>query len=155
MDDLAEIKAKKPREARSLVRATLAAPPEVAARHFQAKLEVETDPSDVHSDLLAGHDGFVVVDARVTEAYERAHVPGAISVPYREINPVRASRFSKNNVVVVYCWGPGCNAAAKAGLRFAELGFRVKEMMGGIEYWRREGYPLASGDEQGSLAPPA
>jgi rhodanese-related sulfurtransferase len=155
VDDLAEIKAQKPREARSLVRATLAAHPDVAARHFQAKLEVETDPSDVHSDLLAGHDGLVVVDARVTEAYKRAHVPGAISMPYRDINPASASPFSKDNVVVVYCWGPGCNAAAKAGLRFAELGFRVKEMIGGIEYWRREGYPLASGDEQGSLAQPA
>jgi rhodanese-related sulfurtransferase len=78
-----------------------------------------------------------------------------VSLPYREINAASASRFSKHDVVVVYCWGPGCNAAAKAGMRFAELGFRVKEMIGGIEYWRREGYPLASGDEQGSLAQPA
>ena len=68
MEGLAEIKAMKPREDRSLVLATWAAAPQVAASHFEAKLEVETDPSDVHSDLMAGHEGFVVVDARPIEA---------------------------------------------------------------------------------------
>jgi rhodanese-related sulfurtransferase len=152
VEDLAEIKALKPREDRSLVLATWAAAPQVAARHFEAKLEVETDPSDVHSDLMAGHEGFLVADARPIEAYRRSHVPGAISLPYRDINVQTMARFSKNEVLVVYCWGPGCNAAAKAGMRLGRLGFRVKEMIGGIEYWRREGYPLAAGDDPGALA---
>jgi rhodanese-related sulfurtransferase len=45
-------------------------------------------------------------------------------------------------VLVVYCWGPGCNAATKAAAKLASLGFQVKEMIGGLEYWRREGYPV-------------
>ena len=95
MEELAEIKAMKPREARSLVRAFAAAPPDVAVSHFEAKLEVETDPSDVHSDLLSGDSGFILIDARAPEAYRRSHVPGAISLPYREIDAAAVSDFEE------------------------------------------------------------
>jgi rhodanese-related sulfurtransferase len=54
-------------------------------------------------------------------------------------------------VVVTYCWGPGCNAATKGAARLAALGFRVKEMIGGIEYWRREGHPVEG--TEGDQAP--
>jgi rhodanese-related sulfurtransferase len=43
---------------------------------------------------------------------------------------------------VVYCWGPACNAATKAAARLSALGFQVKEMIGGLEYWRHEGYAV-------------
>jgi 3-mercaptopyruvate sulfurtransferase SseA len=42
--------------------------------------------------------------------------------------------------VVTYCWGPGCNGATRAALEFAKLGYRVREMLGGYEYWVREGF---------------
>jgi len=83
MEDLREIKAQKPLVTTSLVDPAGAADPALAANHFSGKLALETDPSDVHSDLMAGHSGFVVLDTRPTEAYERAHVPGAISMPGR------------------------------------------------------------------------
>jgi len=41
---------------------------------------------------------------------------------------------------VVYCWGPGCNSSQKGAARLAGLGVQVKEMLGGIEYWLREGH---------------
>ena len=44
--------------------------------------------------------------------------------------------------VVTYCWGPGCNGAHRAALKFARLGYPVKEMIGGFEYWAREGLPI-------------
>ena len=45
-------------------------------------------------------------------------------------------------MVVVYCWAMSCNAAAKAALRLAALGIQVKEMIGGLESWMREGYAV-------------
>jgi rhodanese-related sulfurtransferase len=44
--------------------------------------------------------------------------------------------------VVVYCWGPGCNGAVKAAVNLARMGRPVKEMIGGFEYWVREGHPV-------------
>jgi rhodanese-related sulfurtransferase len=48
--------------------------------------------------------------------------------------------------VVVYCWGPGCNGATRAALAFARLGYEVREMLGGFEYWAREGLPVETDD---------
>src|SRR5262249_28302494 len=44
--------------------------------------------------------------------------------------------------VVTYCWGPGCNGATRAALEFARLGYPVREMIGGFEYWAREGFAV-------------
>jgi rhodanese-related sulfurtransferase len=129
----------------SLVLEVEPAPPDVARRHYAAKLAVETDPSDVHSDREAGVAGFVVADTRSADAYAEEHIAGAISLPYRTLDEASTAHLSRDALYVVYCWGPGCNAGAKGAVRLAELGFRVKEMIGGIEYWKREGYPTESG----------
>jgi len=47
-------------------------------------------------------------------------------------------------LVVTYCWGPACNGATRAALEFARLDYRVKEMIGGYEYWVREGLPVTT-----------
>jgi rhodanese-related sulfurtransferase len=137
--------------AESMVRSVPAAGPTAAHAHFAPRLEVETDPSDLHNDLLAGVPGVVALDVRPLEAYERAHIPGARSFPYGEIDEQLTGTLGADDVHVVYCWPPACSAATGAGLRLARLGIPVKELIGGIEYWRREGYALASGPEPGSL----
>lgn len=123
----------------SLVLETPAARPEEARRHFLAKLTVETDPADVRLDLQRGQDSFTLIDARSAQDFEECHIPGAINLPYRNITAERTADLPKDRPLVVYCWSPGCNAATKAAARLSALGFQVKEMIGGIEYWRREG----------------
>ena len=46
-------------------------------------------------------------------------------------------------MVVTYCWGPGCNGATRAALGAGPASaIAVQEMIGGIEYWVREGFPV-------------
>jgi rhodanese-related sulfurtransferase len=119
--------------------------PEAAARHFSRRLAHETDVSDVHS-ALASAERFTLVDVRSPQAWEAGHVPGAVLLPVGKIR-ARAARFVDPALpVVVYCWGPGCNGATRAALEFSRLGYRVKEMLGGFEYWVREGFPYRTGD---------
>ena len=128
-----------------------AAASHVAAAHFAARLSLETDCADVAAALKAGAVDFVLLHVVGSpEAYARRHVPGAISLPTRSIDAGSAERLPKDRLVVVYCWGPGCNGATKAAVRLSALGFRVKEMIGGIEYWRREGHPV-EGSAAGSI----
>lgn len=129
----------------SLVLETPAAPASVAHAHFAAKLAVETDPSDVHTDLEKGVRGFVVVDTRSAASYAKGHLPGARNLPYRTITAETVRDIPKDTLVVVYCTGTACNASTKGAVRFAALGYRVKEMIGGIEGWRAEGFPVATG----------
>ena len=55
--------------------------------------------------------------------------------------------------VVTYCWGPGCNGATRAALAFARLGYPVKEMLGGYEYWVREGLAVVTATGLSTRAP--
>lgn len=118
------------------------ADPDAARAHFLARLSVETDPADVHLDLQRSPDRIQVIDARAREAFAACHVPGALNLPHRAIDEAVAAGLDRDRTLVVYCWGPGCNAAHKGAARLAALGFRVKEMIGGLEYWRWEGYAV-------------
>ncbi|MFF8093691.1 rhodanese-like domain-containing protein [Streptomyces sp. NPDC016675] len=117
------------------------APSAEAAAYFRASLAFHTDVSDVAAALAAdGEPGFVLVDCRSTESWDQGHVPGAVHLPTALV-PEQAPRLLDPAVpVVTYCWGPGCDGAKRAALALAELGYRVKEMLGGFEYWVREGF---------------
>ncbi|MET7983540.1 MULTISPECIES: rhodanese-like domain-containing protein [unclassified Streptomyces] len=117
------------------------ASPAASAAYFGASLAFHADVSDVAAVLAAGGDpGFVVLDSRSTASWDQGHIPGAVHLPTALI-PEQAERLLDKSVpVVTYCWGPGCNGATRAALALAELGFQVKEMLGGFEYWAREGF---------------
>jgi len=116
------------------------APADIAA-YFAAKLSFETDASDAYAAQKAG-EAFALVDVRSAEAYAQGHARGAIHMPYREIAERAPQEIPASTPVVVYCWSPGCNAGAKGAVEFARLGYSVREMIGGFEYWAREGYPV-------------
>ncbi|MFJ6531019.1 rhodanese-like domain-containing protein [Microbacterium sp. NPDC091662] len=115
------------------------------ADFYAAKLTYETDPSDVHAALRAGAD-IVVIDVRSDEAWAQGRVAGAVHMHYNEIASRAPTEIAEGTAVVVYCWSPGCNAGAKGALEFARLGYTVREMIGGFEYWVREGYAVEDAD---------
>ncbi|SCG37138.1 rhodanese-like domain-containing protein [Micromonospora zamorensis] len=120
------------------------ADPATAVAHFRARLSVETDVSDVRADLSARTTALVVVDSRGVAAWTQGHLPGAVHLPTAEIATRAAELIPSGSAVVTYCWGPGCNGATRAALEFALLGYPVKEMLGGFEYWVREGLPVVT-----------
>ncbi|MER8015117.1 rhodanese-like domain-containing protein [Streptomyces griseoluteus] len=127
-----------------------AATPAEAAAHYAARLAFEADVFDVHADLTSGTPGFVVVDTRSNAAWAQGHIPGALHIPTARIAYLAPQLIAPAQTVVTYCWGPGCNGATRAALAFARLGYQVKEMLGGFEYWAREGfaYDSATGAQQ-------
>jgi rhodanese-related sulfurtransferase len=121
---------------------THAAPSDIALRHFQDVLALETDCWDVHESLKAADLDFILVDVRGPKVFANGHVKGAINIPHREITAERMSAYPKDKVFVVYCAGPHCNGADKAALRLARLGLPVKMMIGGVTGWLDEGFTL-------------
>ncbi|WP_394554356.1 rhodanese-like domain-containing protein [Agromyces sp. MMS24-JH15] len=116
--------------------------------HFAGKLAFETDASDVHADQDAGVR-FVLIDSRGEAAWAQGRIVGAIHLPTAEIATRAPDAIPLDVPVVTYCWGPGCNGSTRAALEFAKLGYQVKEMIGGFEYWAREGYPVE--DDHGRI----
>ena len=113
--------------------------------YFAAKLAYETDASDLYARLKASDD-VVVIDVRSDEAWAQGRIPEAVHMHYSEIATRAPAEIASGSEVIVYCWSPGCNAGAKGALEFAKLGFTVRELIGGFEYWVREGYPVADAD---------
>ncbi len=141
-------------ETSAVLRVPPAAPADAAA-FFTARLTFQTDVSDVHTSLESADPGFVLIDSRGRKAWNQGHVPGALHLPTADI-PARAAELLDPGLpVVTYCWGPGCNGATRAALALARLGYQVKEMIGGIEYWTREGFPVEtpSGTERATPDP--
>lgn len=52
--------------------------------------------------LLA--DGAQLVEALPEQLYKEGHLPGAISLPLKELTPERAAILDRERPVVVYCW---------------------------------------------------
>ncbi|MFF1632302.1 rhodanese-like domain-containing protein [Leifsonia sp. NPDC058248] len=119
-----------------------------AVQHFAAKLQYETDPSDVKAAMDAG-ERFVLVDSRGEAAWQQGRLPGALHLPTAEIAGRASALIPRGTPVVVYCWGPGCNGSTRAALEFSLLGYPVKEMIGGFEYWAREGLGIV--DDNGAI----
>lgn len=108
-------------------------------RHYSAKLAFETDAWDLNTLIETG-ENVTIVDTRSPEAYEREHIPGAISIPHQEMSEESTADIDEESLVVTYCDGIGCNASTKGALRMTELGFKVKELIGGIVWWKTDGY---------------
>ena len=114
------------------------------------KLRFHTDSWDLSLDLKSGHPEIVVIDARSREAYAEGHIPSAVSFPHREMTIESTERLDRRKVYVVYCDGIGCNASTKGAYKLSLLGFRAKELLGGLDWWRRDGHPVATSYEPGA-----
>lgn len=110
--------------------------------HYQDKLAYEIDSWDLQTALAAGTD-IVVVDARSAAAYAQEHIPGALNLPHRLMTAESTTGLGKDTLHVVYCDGIGCNASTKGALNLTRLGFKVKELIGGLDWWKRDGYATA------------
>jgi len=110
-------------------------------RYYQAKLQYEIDPWDLNEALGRG-DRIVLVDTRSPEVYGRSHIPGAVNIPHRAMSAATTAHLDREALIVTYCDGIRCNGSTKGALKMVQLGFRVKELIGGLDCWRYDGYPV-------------
>ena len=108
-------------------------------KHYSDKLEYEIDSWDLRAALDKG-EKIVVIDARSAQSYQEEHIPGSVSIPHRTMTNESTRHLDREVLYVTYCDGIGCNASTKGALNMARLGFRVKELMGGLDWWKRDGY---------------
>lgn len=116
-------------------------------QYYLDKLAYEIDSSDLDASLKA-KENVIVIDTRAAALYETEHIPGAINIPHRTMTEETTAHLDRNALVVTYCDGIGCNGSTKGALNMTRLGFKVKELLGGLDWWKRDGYSTAG--EQGT-----
>jgi rhodanese-related sulfurtransferase len=94
--------------------------------------------------VLAG--GGQVLDVRMPDEYEEAHVPGALLIPLPEL-PERAGEIPDVDRLYVICRSGARSLKACAFL--AEQGWRTANVAGGTMAWIESGRPIVSGSERG------
>jgi len=106
---------------------------------YENKLAYEIDPSDLY-DGFENKTNYIAVDTRQKFGFEKEHIPTAINIPHGEISKETTKQLDTSKIYVCYCDGIGCNASTKGALKMTKLGFKVRELIGGIEWWKFDGY---------------
>ena len=110
-------------------------------RYFEAKLAAELGPHNVKWLLEEHSNAVAILDVRSRQGYHEGHLPGAINIPFEEL-PARMKELPKDKDIITYCWGVTCILCTKAAYVLASKGYRPKEMLGGIEEWKKAGFPI-------------
>jgi rhodanese-related sulfurtransferase len=104
------------------------------------------EPVDRNALLKRVRDGEVtVLDVRPSEEYQAGHIPGAISIPLKELE-LRLAKLPRDHEVVAYCRGPYCVLAIQAVEVLRAKGFHAVRLEEGIQDWRALGFSVAVGD---------
>ncbi len=121
----------------------------MTSRYFQHRGALEVMPSD---ELLrrVRRGEVTVLDVRPTEEFRAGHIPGAISMPVRELKK-RVKELPKNRELVAYCRGPYCVIAVEAVELLRKKGFVAHRKELGISDWRARGFRVQV-ERQGARA---
>lgn len=87
-----------------------------------------------------------VLDVRPADEYRAGHVPGARSIPLRELER-RLDEIPRDQQVVAYCRGPWCMLSVEAVKLLKRRGFEARLMKEGIPDWRAAGRPVETGPD--------
>lgn len=88
----------------------------------------------------------ILIDTLTRDHFEKVHLPGAQQACVYEVtflDQIAAKTPGKDSPIVVYGAGAGTADAAVAAEKLVRAGYLdVRALRGGIEYWRKAGYPL-------------
>jgi rhodanese-related sulfurtransferase len=106
------------------------------------------EPVDREALLNKVRDGAVtVLDVRPAEEYRAGHIPGALSIPLKELER-RLSDLPRKRDIVAYCRGPYCVLAVEAVEMLRARGFSAFRLEQSVQDWRAEGLPVLVGEER-------
>ena len=86
--------------------------------------------------------GAQLVEVLPREEYEELHLPGALSLPLKELDAERAKQLDSQRPVVVYCWDALCDMSPRAAVWLGLLGFDVYDYALGKVDWMAHGLPM-------------
>lgn len=95
--------------------------------------------------LLEAGEKIIIVDLRPAGDFQKARLPGARSVPIKEL-PKRYSEIPRAGRVVLYCDCPQNQIIDDAYMLLKDYGYRNTAVMSdGFQAWARYKYPVDTG----------
>ncbi len=133
------------RTMRVLAESRLAEVEQIKRRFLEGREGME--PLDRDALIKRVRKGTVtVLDVRPIEEYQAGHIPGAMSIPLKDLER-HLSELPLNQEIVAYCRGPYCVLAMEAVEILRAKGFNAVRLEEGIQDLRAMGFPIAVDDE--------
>jgi len=133
------------RAMRVLAESRLAEVEQIKRRFLEGREGME--PVDRKALLERVRKGAVtVLDVRPKEEYHAGHLPGAISIPLKELQ-LRLSDLPLDQEIVAYCRGPYCVLSIQAVELLRLRGFKAVRIEAGIQDFRAMGFHIAVNEE--------
>ncbi len=125
---------------RSLAESRLAEIGDITRRFMETRKDFE--PVDREQLLAKVRDGAVtVLDVRPPEEYRAGHLPGALSVPLKDLEQ-RLSELPSDREIVAYCRGPYCVLSIEAVEILRSHGFAAYRLKEGVSDLQARGFPV-------------
>lgn len=114
---------------------------------YRTEVAVHVSPHSLRKKIGEGQKGFVLVDLRSPQEYEREHIVGAVNIPaykdpdtpvYEDVDRIVAAfkALPEDRDVIVYCYSMPCMTGRKIGKMLAEHGILVQHLGIGWNEWR-------------------
>jgi rhodanese-related sulfurtransferase len=133
------------RAMRVLAESQLAEVEQIKRRFLEGRAGME--PVDREALLKLVREGAVtVLDVRPVEEYNAGHIPGALSIPLKDLT-LHLSDLPHDQEIVAYCRGPYCVLSIQAVEMLRAKGFQAVRLEEGIQDLRAMGFPIAEGQD--------
>ncbi len=133
------------RSMRLLAESRLAEVEQIKRRFLEGREGME--PVDCEKLLRLVQEGAVtVLDVRPRVEYNAGHIPGALSIPLKELQ-LGLADLPRDQDIVAYCRGPYCVLSIQAVEMLRALGFKAIRLEEGIQDLQAMGFPIAVNEE--------
>jgi rhodanese-related sulfurtransferase len=133
------------RTMRILAESRLAEVEQIKRRFLEGREGMEPVDRDALLELVR-EGGVTVLDVRPADEYNAGHIPGALSIPLKELE-LHLSDLPRDQEIVAYCRGPYCVLSIQAVEMLRSKGFQAVRLEEGIQDLRAMGFPIAMGEE--------
>lgn len=83
---------------------------------------------------VIGDRGHLIIDLRTRQSYNMWHIPGALNIPFEELNQ-KENVFDRSKTLVFYC--ERGNLSMIAANKLSAKGYRTVSLVGGITEYNR------------------
>lgn len=132
------------RAMRVLAESRLAEVEQIKRRFMEGREGMEPVDRKALLDLVR-KEAVTVLDVRPVEEFNAGHIPGALSIPLKEL-ALHLSELSRDQEIVAYCRGPYCVLSVQAVEMLRDSGFQAVRLEEGIQDLRAIGFPITEGE---------
>jgi len=113
---------------------------------FAGHPEIPRISIDELKQLIDTKADVIILDAQLKEIYEKGHIKGAMSFPWKpEVSDADIAIMPRNKLIVTYCdCGPGESGISDLASQFINFGFDNVKVLKDPSFrgWKKAGYPM-------------